>query len=389
MRVRALPLVLLVAVVATACRPEAAPEATVARVVVFQDGSSPDARAIVSPGVLGLQAGLGGILGMEVLEVGGSAPAAITAEATASASDPSVVAAVIAPFTAMPDEAVDALRSGGVSVLSLSSFTPVPRGRGAPWRSFVASIPTDAGALAARADALRRPGTALCVGGTDDGAWSASLAAALARRTPRLPPPGPTPRAVVLRGSPSEVAAAIGRARECGVLVWVGTADGAVALRRALDTASHGPILFLADRARTPGFLQAAGPIAAGARLVGACACADVSTAGDPAADRFLHDYQAATGLDPGPFAAEGWDIGRFVARIVGIRGPSRAEVAAAVEASSRAPGVGGAYTWNRSGALTDPRVRSYRSVGWRWLSLIVPPGVSGGRPASSRGGQS
>ncbi|MGZ4148436.1 MAG: ABC transporter substrate-binding protein [Actinomycetota bacterium] len=389
MRVRPLPLVLLLAVVASACRGQVASEAPASRVVVFQDGSQPDARSVVSPGVLGMQAGLEGVLRVEVLEIGGSEPSAVAAQAKSAASDPSVVAAVIAPFTVLPDGAVSALRSGGVPVLSLSSSVPAPQGPGAPWRSFVASVPAEAARIAAGADALLPAGTAFCLAGADEGGWSASFARALSRRVGRLEPPGPS-RAVTLVGSPSEVAAAVDRARGCGVLVWSGTTDGAVALWRDLAATPHRPVLLLADRARTPGFLEAIGPVQASARLEGSCACADVSAGGPASADRFLHEYQAATGLDPGPFAVEGWDLGRFVAGIAGKSGrPSRDEVATGVAAASRAPGVGGPYRWDRSGALTVPSARWYRAVGWRWLSPIVAPWMGRGGPALSAGGRS
>ncbi|MGE5227182.1 MAG: ABC transporter substrate-binding protein [Planctomycetaceae bacterium] len=372
---------LCAAVVATACQPRGAAEGAPGRIVVFQDGSLADARTVVSPGVLGLQTGLAGSYALEILETGGSASTA-TAQAASAAADPSVAAAVIAPFTALPDGAVSVLRDAGVPVLSLSSSTATPRGPGAPFRSFVATIPEDAAAIARLAEA-GAPGTVLCVAGGRDGGWSASLSAALLRRASRS---GGARRTAALRGTPSEVAAAAGR-RGCGVLAWTGTAAGAAVLWRGLPSTPRRPALLVADRARTAGLLETVGPLLAEADLDGVCACADLTASGDPAAQRFLHDFQAATGLDPGPFAAEGWDVGRALATIEqGAR--SRAEVAAVLEARPTIGGVGGPYAWKGSGLLAVPGVRAYRAVGWRWLSPIVAPGMSGERARPSGAGR-
>jgi ABC-type branched-subunit amino acid transport system substrate-binding protein len=381
MRARILPLVLCAAVVATACQPRGAAEGPVPRIVVFQDGSLPDARDVVSPGVLGLQAGLGGVLSLEIVEAGGPA-SAVTAGAEAAAADPSVVAAVVAPFTAVPEAAVAALRRAGVPVLSLSSSQPVPRRAGPPWRSLVATISQDAAALARAADAPGAGGD-LCVAGAEEGAWSASLAAVVVRRSTRHG--GDSSRTATLPGSPAEVAAAAVR-RACGVLVWTGDAGGAATVWRALAAAPDPPTLLVADRARTMGLLDALGPVAASAHLSGVCACADLATARAPEAQRFLHDVQAATGLDPGPFAAEGWDAGRALSAIVREGSSSRAGVAAALATRSTMQGVAGPYSWTRSGALATPAPRAYRAVGWRWLSPIVARGMSGVRADPSRG---
>jgi hypothetical protein len=381
MRVRLLPFVVCAAVVATACRPQPAVEGSGPRVVVFQDGSWPDARDVVSPGVLGVQVGLAGALSLEVVETGSSG-AAGSAQVEAAAADPSVVAAVVAPLTELAEGAVAALRAAGIPVLSLSSSIPAPRGTGAPWRSFVPTVRQEASALA-RLAAPSRVGASVCVAGGQEGAWSASLATATVRRSGART--GVAARTAALSGAPAEVATAALR-RGCGELIWTGSAGDAATLWGTLAAAPDPPALLVADRARTVGLLEAIGPVAASAGLAGICACVDLTTSRDPRAQRFLHDFQAATGLDPGPFAAEGWDVGRALAWIVRQGSASRAAVSAGLEARSRIGGVGGPYAWTRSGALVRPGPHGYRAVGWRWVRPIVAPGMSGVRADLSGG---
>jgi hypothetical protein len=352
MRVRLLPFVVCAAVVATACRPQPAVEGSGPRVVVFQDGSWPDARDVVSPGVLGVQVGLAGALSLEVVETGSSG-AAGSAQVEAAAADPSVVAAVVAPLTELAEGTVAALRAAGIPVLSLSSSIPAPRGTGAPWRSFVPTVRQEASALA-RLAAPSRVGASVCVAGGQEGAWSASLATATVRRSAART--GVAARTAALSGAPAEVATAALR-RGCGELIWTGSAGDAATLWGTLAAAPDPPALLVAD-----------------------------TTSRDPRAQRFLHDFQAATGLDPGPFAAEGWDVGRALAWIVRQGSASRAAVSAGLEARSRIGGVGGPYAWTRSGALVRPGPHGYRAVGWRWVRPIVAPGMSGVRADLSGG---
>jgi hypothetical protein len=311
---------LAVVVFAVACgavrdTPEPGP-----RLVVFQDGSLPDAREVVSPGVLGIRAALeGGELKIAVADTGGDPSLAIDL-ARETAADDGVVAAAVAPFTSLPPEAYSALLAADLAVLSLSQYDPRPAPQ-VPWRAFVGS--TEAQATAAAAWLLDR-GARPCLP-RDDPPWSQVL--------PGIGDDG------------------------CDATVWTGPAT-------EVPSVPPDTVLFLGDRARTQAFLQAWWPDRP--RTVAVCGCADLTTSAEPRAQRFAHIYQATTGLDPGPYAAEGYDLGRFLA----AQPPSRASIAAAVEGLEAYRGAAGHYAWGRGGVLKEPSVRIYLATALRWREV-------------------
>jgi branched-chain amino acid transport system substrate-binding protein len=346
---------LLVAASIVACSHEALPGSAPAyRVVVVQDDSVPDSRDLVTPAVLGLQLALAEApgIGLEVLDTGGD-PARALAAARSAASDPSVLAAVIAPFTFMPAEAVDSLLAARVPVLSLSSIDEPPsRGAHPAWRRFVAPVGAMARALVQVAANLY-PKAPVCVLG-EDTPWSVRLRIAIG-----LNHTGVRTRTVT---SPVPAALETIRAKGCRTAVWTGTAPGAVALEEAVEGKAE---LVLDDAARTDGYLVSRWPSAPGALAV--CSCSDLSTSEDPNAQLFVHDYQASTGLDAGPFAVEGFDVGTWIVRSVRV-GPTRQQVTERVAASTRFGGLTHTYRWDDRGVLDREVLRVYRAVGLRWL---------------------
>lgn len=331
------------------------------RVAVFQDGTFPDARSLVSPAVLGVQLALGQAdlaegVRITVVETGPDGERA-TAEAGLITADPMVVGVVVAPFTPMPAEATEALLTAGVPVLSLSELAEAPaQAAGLPWRRLVPPLAVQAGALAELAGSLHGTGpTCLAGEGT---LWSEGLRAEVARRIPGPPP--------VLVGGPPDRAGVAAAASGCRVTVWTGSAQGASAFRAGIGGTDVR--LLNADSARTAGFLEAGGPPLAG--IDGACGCVDLSTSADPEAQRFLHDYQAATGLDAGPFVAEGFDAGSLLASALRESGGVRAGVGMAIASLEGAEGLGGPYGWDSQGVLVPPSVRIYRATGYRWIAI-------------------
>jgi hypothetical protein len=146
-------------------------------------------------------------------------------------------------------------------------------------------------------------------------------------------------------------------AHGCAGIVFGGSASAAATLRG--ETMAP---LVLTDQARTQGYLGAASP---DGRTFGVCGCLDLTTSAAPTIQAFVHDYQEATGLDPGPYAAEGFDTG---ALLLGAIGATRQDAAAAIEALSEYDGVAGTYRWDASGALTEPFVRRYVAERVRWI---------------------
>jgi hypothetical protein len=96
--------------------------------------------------------------------------------------------------------------------------------------------------------------------------------------------------------------------------------------------------------------------------------CADVSTAADVETLRFVHDVQAATGLDPGSCAAEGYDAGALLVRLASAQATGVAT--GAITDLLRYEGLTSRYAWTPAGHLVTPQVRMYEATGVRWIEI-------------------
>jgi hypothetical protein len=322
-----------------ACWPDACcPVKPVYEVVAIQDGSALDARSIVSPAVLALGIALAGTdLSMSVQDTEGDDARAVEI-AGSLADDERVVAVVVAPFTRLPAEGRDELLRSNVPVVSLSQLVAPPDREGAAFRSLVGSVRREAQALVGLAGAHR-----VCLA-TEGNGSSAVLSGAVRRAVAE-----PLRRVT------------LGATEGCGSLIWTGSGPAVGAVVGTLGATT----LVVGDAARTDSVVRRPGGVHG--RILAACPCADVSTSTRPEAQRFLHDYQEATGLDAGPYAVEGSDAGGILLSAL-EQDPSRDAAAAAVEGLDAFHGLGADYRWI-DGSLDQPGVRLYRAVGVRWLS--------------------
>jgi hypothetical protein len=321
-----------------ACSSPCCPVPAAPEVVAIQDGSVPDARSIVSPAVLALDLALEGTgLSMVVDDTQGDDARAV-AIAEAVASDQRVVAVVVAPFTRLPAEGRDGLLRSGIPILSLSELVGPPDRRGVPFLTLVGSVRQEAETLVGLAGGHR-----VCLAG--DGSPPSAVLAAAVRRAATRPPRGVSLDAIA----------------GCGSLIWTGSEPAVDALVGAIRRTA----LVLSDAARTDAAVRRPGGVHD--RMVAACPCADVSTSARPAAQRFVHDFQAATGLDAGPYAVEGFDAGRILRSRLGAAA-ARAAAASALAGLATFHGLTADYRWVGE-SLRHPTVRSYRATGVRWLS--------------------
>jgi len=352
---RSLALLVALAVVVSACggggEPGAAPGPKVA---FLQDLSIEDSVGTVSPSFLALEAGLqetadrgvDGVPELEQFDTGGDPSAALDAARTVAADD-AYVAVVAAPFWTMPDEVATVLAAAGVPVLSLSDGAR-PQAADLVWRRFVAPAPAQADALAADAEAATAG--SVCVV-SDGSARADALEATVGRR-------------LGARADPRTVDA-VG---DCSVVVWTGGPSGAVTLRAALPADAD---LIVSDAAKTAAYLDAALPGSDGTLAV--CPCVEATTATDLRARRFVNGYQAATGIAPGVFAAEGWDVATLLSELaahdVGASG-DRAAYRAAIAGVTAVPGVGGGIFFDVQGEPIGAAGTARTSVasGRRWL---------------------
>jgi ABC-type branched-subunit amino acid transport system substrate-binding protein len=213
------------------------------------------------------------------------------------------------------------------------------------------------GPLSGDADALRAlaPGPRACAA-ADDASGGPALLALVTEQGSVRP----------VDGTPPEVAAAAS-AQGCTSLVWTGTAGGAATVARGLPASLP---LLLGPGARTGAFLDAVGPVDG---IVGVCGCADLTTTHAPADQSFVHGYQSATGLEPGPYAVEGRDAATF---LLGPPGSplTRAAIRERLRDTTTFAGLGGPYRWTAAGQLVAPAVRTYGTTGIRWREAVPTP---------------
>jgi ABC-type branched-subunit amino acid transport system substrate-binding protein len=287
--------------------------------------------------------------------------ATATAVAQEVVDDPRVVAAVASPELTGQAALVRTLSAADVPLLSLSDRGSAGAPPSGTWLRLVAPLDVTARGLAEAIPTLRRARRGVClVSGPPDGTTFA--------RTVRRSMPADV--------AVTEVEGAAGAVQAgCGVVVWTGDGVGGAELATALASGGEdAPVLVGGPALRDPRYLELAGEAAEGS--ISVCACADVSTSLDLAAQRFIQDYQSEFGSPPAPYAVEAWDAAHLV--IAGLRevGPARSALVGWLAMRAEVEGLGGMRAL-AEGELADPgsAVRRYRVEGGRWTEVATEPG--------------
>jgi branched-chain amino acid transport system substrate-binding protein len=336
-------------------------------VAFFQDLSLDDSAELVSPSFRALELALqeervGGVtLAVVPFDTHGDPGAALTF-ARQVVADPSYVEVVVAPFWSPSPQVQDVFAAGGIPVISLSA-SDGPPGSGGVWRRLVVGETAQSSWFAATLDARAPPGTEVCLGG-DGSVLASSLQALVATSVTRT-----TMGFTATTGDSGALATAIShiRAAGCRSVGWTGFPDGARALRDGLTAAELSRVTIVgSDAMKVRSYLS--GTAGAEGTLV-TCPCADVTTSADPAAQRMVHDYQSATGREPGAYAAEGWDVAHLLLGVIERGARTKADVRAAVATMTEVSGIAGPYRFAGDGSVdtVDPRV--YRAEGLRWIA--------------------
>jgi len=356
--------VLLVTAAFGGCASNPAPDEG-PRIAFLFDGSSGDADEVTGPALAGLRLaalGTGRPKTIQPLNVG------LGIEETAEmldelAADPSVVAAVVAPWTSPPSGSVERLGEAGVPVVSLSwAWGPPSDG---VWRSLVVDRTREAELLLDAGSA--EAGSPRCLAG-DTHPTSAGLAGNVLgegdRRATDLRPAG-----VVDQERPATAATVAARLAGlgCDAVMWTG---GAEALELLLDADPDLLTVVGTSRLKTEGGISV-GITHPARRLITACGCADVTLSLDPALQRFIHDFQTESGSAPGPFAVEAYDAGRLLLDLAGRLG-DRSALAAELGRLKEVDGLLGTYELEPDGTLraTPTSPGTWRASGSRWLPL-------------------
>jgi hypothetical protein len=335
------------------------PETDVPTVAFLFDGSPPDADLVTAPALTGLELAALRIGAIEIEPVDvGLAPADVTTSLVDLVEDPGIVAAVIAPWTAPPNGAIDLLAAHGLPVVTLSSAWGPPATGDGLWLSLVADPAREAVLLLSAAD-IAPEGAPLCLAAD-------SLATSLALHA--------TVEELARAAGDPEVLTADAR---CPVLAWIGGAPGAEAVLHS-RTGDLPPVVVGTSRIKTDEGLALA---TTAVDVLTVCACADVTLSLDPVLQRFVHDVQAESGAPPGPFTVEAYDAGGLLATIVTdiSRNDLRAGVVAALRDTAALAGIAGSYAFEPDGSMVPGTmaVGVWRAAGSRWLPVersTVPP---------------
>jgi len=295
-------------------------------------------------------------------------PVTAAAVAREVAADPSYVAAIGAPFLAGQVTIGRVLDRAGVPMITLSALGPDLSTNGwRTWRRAVANQTQQGTALARYVDGLPASGRGICLlgDGTEESrgllrAVARSLRAAIALRAKVAPSASGPPAAV----------AAVSRVG-CGVVVWGGFSEEGALMRRRLVEAGLRKVTFVGgDGLRDQTFLSITR--GAGMGTVVACSCADLTTATDLPAQRFIQDYQSEFGLPPGTYAVEAFDVARMVLGAIRSGAATRADVLLRLHETRRFDGLANVYRFSPDGELApgSARVRLYRDEGGRWVGM-------------------
>ncbi len=355
-------------VAGTSALPSPSPPPTVRVAFVSAEG----ADELVAPAFQGAELAITSASATGTLAVGvelvridaGSDQAAAGKAAAAIAADPSVVAAVVAPYTESQAVLATGLTEAGVPVLSLSAVGPTPSGPGpSGFRHLVVSTEQVAGAIAEYVKGQLRRSDHACLLWEDVPGWQTMLPAVLRALAG-------SPSLVASAGDaadPEDVARSIA-ASGCRAVAWTGWAETAAAIRRAMADEGLRNVAFIGGDALKAGpYIEEAGRAAEG--TVAACPCVDLSTSTDLAAQRFIQDYQAEYGLPPGAYAVEAWDAVRLLLQGLREGGPSRADVFTYLSGVRSFAGLAGTYVFGLGGEQAA-EVHLYRAEGNRWVEI-------------------
>ena len=337
-------------------------ELVTVKVAFFQDGSVESPNIHGQPAFLGLKLALSQAIESETLPVlpelvgfDTKGDPSVAAElAREVAADPTYVAAVAAPFWLDTSDVAGVLGDAGIPVLSLAGSAHPEDGL---WLPMVAGRAQMTEALAGYVRGLRGAGGVCSAGDGSEYARTVGERLEARLRGSLYATVSVTPTS----GDASDAAATIVDSG-CSTVVWTGFSTGAGELRAALaDVPMVGT-----DAMSDPTFLEVAGPAAED--TVAVCPCVDLTTSTDPAAQRFVHDFQADYSTPPGGYAAEGWDAGGLLLRAFATGVTTREAVSA--ELSGAAPFEGLAATYSTGAAGPSARVHVSRVDGGRWVAV-------------------
>lgn len=149
----------------------------------------------------------------------------------------------------------------------------------------------------------------------------------------------------------------------CQGLFYGGYSPEAGLIRKQLTDAGLGDVVLVGgDGIKDDTYITTAGDSADG--TVSSCTCADISKSTDPAAQKFIQDYNAEFGEDPQIYGAEGWDIAQMFIAALKDGNTDRQAITDFLHNLSGFQGLTKSYTFEDTGELApEARVLFFYEV--------------------------
>lgn len=280
------------------------------------------------------------------------------------ATDSDVLAIIAAPFLNLPESAAATLAEARIPTVSLSTVAPRATISGTTWFRAVAGQVEQAEALAELIKGLPRARRGVCVAG-DGGLRSDELVRVLVDRLGERVDLSLT---VSADGSVQELVTQVAGSG-CGLIFWGGFSSAATTIRLQLAEADLADVtLVAADGTKDQVYLTETGTVGDGTLV--SCPCVDLTTSTALAATRFIQDYQSESGVPPGVYAVEGWDVAGLLVASIRSGATTRAEIASFLQEVEGFDGLAHRYSFDDAGELAGglATIRFYRDEGGRWI---------------------
>ena len=170
------------------------------------------------------------------------------------------------------------------------------------------------------------------------------------------------------------------KASGCTAFFYGGYSPEGGLIRKQMVQAGIGDVVMVGgDGLKDDQFLMTAGP--EGESTIAGCGCADLTSVDDPDAQKFVSDFKAKYGDEPGIYAGEGWDIAQIYIAAFKAGTTDREGITDFVRNLSGFQGLTKAYTFQENGELDTSAVVTffYENDGSAWNLLGPSTDVLGG----------
>lgn len=161
------------------------------------------------------------------------------------------------------------------------------------------------------------------------------------------------------------------KASGCKAVFYGGYSAEALLIRKQMTGAGLADVTLVGgDGIKDATFLSGAG--SSGEGTVATCPCASMTNSTDPAAQKFISDFKAKYGSDPGIYSGEAWDISQMFIAALTAGKTTRQGITDYLHGLSGFKGLTKSYTFQSNGELQADSVTIYvyKDEGGEWSYL-------------------